>query len=112
MSQVTSIKLGMIVMCVAIVPFSLAQMPRTGTSASNKPAAPSGTVAGQSGSSGSSTVVPRTGTNAPSIPNIGANTNIGTHPGINPGAQIGTNNRANGITVVPIGSPNSKDRKS
>jgi hypothetical protein len=107
MTQITSIRLGVIVMCVAIVPLSLAQTPRTGTSVSNKTAAPTGTVSVPSGLSGSSTVVPRTGTTAPSVPNIGANTNIGTHTGTNAGAQIGARNQASGITAVPSGSPSS-----
>ncbi len=52
MTQITSIKLGVIVMCVATVPMSLAQTPRTGTSGSNKTAATIGTAAGHSGLSG------------------------------------------------------------
>jgi hypothetical protein len=104
MNRITSIKLGVIVMCVAAIPVSLAQTPRTGTSGSNKPAAPTGTVAVPSGLSGSSTLVPRTGTTAPSVPNIGVNTNTGAHPGINPGPQIGTRNQATGITTLPSGS--------
>jgi hypothetical protein len=36
MTQITSIKLGVIVMCVATVPWSLAQRPRTATNGSNQ----------------------------------------------------------------------------
>lgn len=101
MNRITSIKLAVIMMCVATISLSLAQTPRSGTSVSSKTATPAGIVAGQTGSSGSSTVIPRTGTTAPNVPNIGAN------PGINPGAQIGTRNQATGTTVAPIGSPKS-----
>src|SRR2546423_13082965 len=52
MTQITSIKLGLIVMCIAAVTLSLAQTPRTGTSGSNKTAATIGTAAGHSGLSG------------------------------------------------------------
>jgi hypothetical protein len=38
MAQITSIKLGLIAICLATIPLSLAQTPRTGTSGSNKTA--------------------------------------------------------------------------
>ena len=49
MTQIRSIRLGLIAICIATVPLSLAQTPRTGTSGSNKTAATIGTAAGHSG---------------------------------------------------------------
>ena len=48
MTQITLIKLGVIAICIATVPLSLAQTPRTGISGSNKTAATIGTAAGHS----------------------------------------------------------------
>ena len=63
MTQITSIKLGLIAICIATVSLSLAQTPRTGTSGSNKTAATIGTAAGHSGLSGNFPSAVQTGTN-------------------------------------------------
>ncbi|HVH90609.1 MAG TPA: hypothetical protein VM783_04395 [Candidatus Acidoferrum sp.] len=96
MTQITSIKLGLIAICIATVPLSLAQTPRTGTSGSNKTAA-IGTAAGHSGLSGNFPSAVQSGTNFRSSPITGANTNIGTHTGIIGGAQTGISNQTGGI---------------
>lgn len=85
MTQITSIKLGVIVMCVATVPLSLAQTPRIGTSGSKQ------------------TGATQIGTNARSGTNTGVNTNVGAHIGTNAGAQTGIINQAVGITGAAAG---------
>jgi len=81
MTQITSIKLGLIAICIATVSLSLAQTPRTGTSGSNKTAAIIGTAASHTG----------------------ANTNVGVQTGINAGAQIGIGNQTGGIIAGAAG---------
>src|SRR5205807_38486 len=63
MTQITSIKLGLIAICFATVPLSLAQTPRTGTSRSNQTGATIGAPVGQSGLMGNSTSAAQPGTN-------------------------------------------------
>ena len=63
MTQIRSIRLGLIAICIATVPLSLAQTPRTGTSGGNKTAATIGTAAGHSGLSGNFPSAVQTGTN-------------------------------------------------
>ena len=103
MTQITSIKLGVIVMCVATVPLSLAQMPRIGTSGSKPPGAPTTAPTGHSGLSGTSPVAPQTGTNFRSGTITAPNTNVGAHIGTNAGAQTGFSNQAVGITGAAAG---------
>jgi hypothetical protein len=83
MTQITSIKLALIAICIATVPLSLAQMPRTGTSGNNQTGATTRATAGQSGLSGNSTSAAQTGINALSGTSTGLNTNARTHTGIN-----------------------------
>src|SRR4029453_14102225 len=85
MTKINSIKLGVIVMCVAAVPLTLAQTPRIGTSGSEQPGAT------------------QTGTNARSGMNTGVNTNVGAHIGTNAAAQTGISNQAAGITGTAAG---------
>jgi hypothetical protein len=98
MTQITSIKLGLIAICIATVPWSLAQTPRTGTSRSNQTGATTGAMAGHSGLSGNSTSAAQLGTNFRSNTSTAPNTNVGAHMGINAGAQTGTSNPTGGIT--------------
>ncbi len=49
MTQITSIKLGLIAICIATVPLSLAQTPRTGASRSNQTGVTTGAPVGHSG---------------------------------------------------------------
>jgi len=63
MTQITLIKLGVIAMCVATVPLSLAQTPRIGASGSKQPGAT------------------QTGTNLRSGTSTAPNTNAGAHTG-------------------------------
>jgi hypothetical protein len=85
-------------MCVATVPLSLAQTPRTGTSGSNKTAAITPATAGHSGFNGNSTSAAQLGTNLRSSTITAPNTNAGAHIGINGGAQTGISNQTGGIT--------------
>ena len=98
MTQITSIKLGLIAICIATVPLSLAQTPRIGTSGSNQTHVTTPATAGHGGLPGNSTSVGQLGTNPPNSMSTVPNTNAGTHIGINPGAQIGINNQTGGIT--------------
>lgn len=104
MTQITSIKVGLIAMCIATVPLSLAQTPRTRMSGSNQ----IGTTTirapvGQSGLIGNSTNATQLGTNFRSSMSTGPNTNIGAHIGINAGAQTGINNQTGGVTGAAPG---------
>jgi hypothetical protein len=115
MTQIISIKVGLIAMCIATVPLSLAQTPRTRTSGSNQ----IGTTAipapvGHSGLSGNSTSAAQPGTNFRGSMSTGPNTNVAAHIGINPGAQTGISNPTGGIIggtagglSVSIGNPTS-----
>jgi hypothetical protein len=97
MTQITSIKLGLIAICIATVPLSLAQTSRTGTSGINKTAATIGTAAGHSGLSGNFPSAVQTGTNFRGSTSTGPNANAGAHIGINAGAQTGISNQTGGI---------------
>jgi len=101
MTQINSIKLGVIVMCVVTVTLSLAQTPRTGTSGSSQAGATNRAPAGHSGLIGNSTSAPRIGINSRSSTSTGPNTNAGAHIGMNAGAQTGISNPTSGI----IGGP-------
>jgi len=97
MTQITSIKLGLIAICFATVSWSLAQTPRTGTSGSNKTGAITPATAGHSGLSGNFPSAVQTGTNFRSSTSTGPNANMGAHIGINAGAQTGISNQSGGI---------------
>ena len=98
MKKITSIKLGVIVICVATVPWSLAQRPRTATNGSNQTGVTTPALAGHSGLSGNSTSAAQPGTNPASRTITGANTNAGARIGVNAGAQTGISNQTVGIT--------------
>jgi hypothetical protein len=107
MTQITSIKLGLIAICFATVPLIQAQMPRTRTNGSNQIGAAIGATAGHSGLSGNSTSATQLGTNFRSSTITAPNTNVGAHIGINAGAQTGISNPTGGITggaAVGLGS--------
>ena len=112
MTQITSIKLGVIAICIATVALSLAQTPRTGTSGSNKTAATIGTAAGHSGLSGNFPSAVQTGTNFRSSTSTGPNANVGAHIGINAGAQTGISNQTSGITGGGVGGLGSSSGNS
>jgi len=103
MTQITSIKLGLIAICIATIPLSLAQTPRTGTSRSNQTGAITPATAGHSGLSGNSTSAAQLGTNFRSSTITAPNTNAGAHIGINGGAQTGISNQTGGITGAAAG---------
>ncbi|MGC1321615.1 MAG: hypothetical protein WA849_05505 [Candidatus Udaeobacter sp.] len=90
MTQIMSIKVGLIAICLATVPLSLAQTPRT--------AATIGTAAGHSGLRGNFTSAVQTGTNFRSGTSTGPTANVGAHIGINAGAQTGISNQIGGTT--------------
>ena len=77
MTQITLIKLGVIAIGIATVPFSLAQTPRTGISG-----ATTGATVGHSGLIGNSTSAPQIGINTRSSTGTGLNTNTAAHIGI------------------------------
>ena len=97
MNQIKSIQLGVIAICIATVPLSLAQTPRTRTSGSNQTTITTTAVPRYGGSSGNSTRAPQIGINAVGALNTGATTNIGAHTATNPGVQTGISNHAIGI---------------
>jgi len=103
MTQIRSIKLGLIAMCVATVPLSLAQTPRTGTSGSNQTGVAMRPTVGHSGLSGTSTSGTQFGTNFRSGTSTVPNTNFGAHTGMNAGPQIGIGNQTGGVTGGAVG---------
>ena len=106
MTQIISIKVGLIAVCIATVPLSLAQTVRIGTSGSNQTGITTRAPAGHSGLSGNSTGTAQTGTNVLSGTNPGANTNVGAHTGINAGKQTAISNPPGGSTGGVAGSSN------
>jgi hypothetical protein len=112
MTHITLIRFGVIAMCVATVPLSLAQTPRTGTSGSNKTAAITPATAGHSGFNGNSTSAAQLGTNLRSSTITAPNTNAGAHIGINGGAQTGISNQTGGITGGAAGGLGSSSGNS
>jgi hypothetical protein len=106
MTQITSIKLGLIAICFATVPLSLAQTPRTGTSRSNQTGATIGATAGNTALIGNSTSAAQFGTNFRSSTITAPNTNVGGHTGINAGAQTGISNPTGGIIGGPAAGLN------
>src|SRR6476620_11764494 len=93
MTQITLIKLGVVAIGIATVPFSQAQMPRTPTSG-----ATTGATVGHSGLIGNSTIAPQIGINTRSSTSTGPNMNAAAHIGMNAGAQTGISNPTGGIT--------------
>ena len=104
MNQIKSIQLGVIAICIATVPLSLAQTPRTRTSGSNQTITITTAAPIHAGSNGNSTRAPQIGVNA-GIPTItGATPNIGAHTTINAGVQTGISNQGTGITRAVTGN--------
>jgi hypothetical protein len=97
MTQITSIKLGLIGICIATIPWSLAQTPRIGTSGSNQTGITTRAPAVHSGLIGNFTSAAQLGTKPPGRISTGLNTNAGTHIGINPGSQTGISNPTGAI---------------
>src|SRR5882724_9083742 len=105
MNQIKSIQLGVIAICIATVPLSLAQTPRTRTSGSNQTTATTTTAAPiHTGSNGNSIRAPQIGVNAgiPTIP--GTTPNIGAHTATNAGVQTGISDQGTGITRAVTGN--------
>jgi len=102
MNQIKSIQLGVIAICIATVPLSLAQTPRTRTSGSNQTITTTTPI--HTGSNGNSIRAPQIGVNA-GIPTItGTTPNIGAHTAINAGVQTGISNQGTGITRAVTGN--------
>jgi hypothetical protein len=101
MTQIALIRLGLIAICFATVPLSLAQMPRTRTSGSNQTGTTTGATVGHSGLSGNSTSAAQLGTHFRSSTITAPNTNAGAHIGINAGGQTGISNLTGGIIGAP-----------
>src|SRR6266403_2945627 len=107
MNQIKSIQLGVIAICIATVPLSLAQTPRTRTSGSNQTISTTTAAPIHTGSNGNSIRAPQIGVNA-GIPTItGATPNIGAHTAINAGVQMGISNHAIGMTSAAAGNGGS-----
>jgi len=103
MTQITSIKLGLIGICIATVSLSLAQTLRTGTSGSNPTGATIRTTVGHSGLSSKLHQSPfKLGQISGVVTSTGPNANVGVHIGINAGAQSGISN-STGITGAAAG---------
>ena len=102
MNQIESIQLGVIAICIATVPLSLAQTPRSRTSGSNQTsiisAAPIST-----GSNGNATRASQIGINPGNTRITGATRNIGAHAARSTGVQTGISNHAIGITSAAAG---------
>ena len=104
MNQIKSIQLGVIAICIATVPLSLAQTPRTRTGGGNQTITTTTAAPIHTGSNGNSTRAPQIGVNA-GIPTItGATPNIGAHTAINAGVQTGIGNQGTGITRAVTGN--------
>jgi hypothetical protein len=102
MNQIKSIQLGVIAICIATVPLSLAQTPRTRTSGSNQTTTTAAPI--HTGSNRNSIRAPQIGVNS-GIPTItGATPNIGAHTAINAGVQTGISNQGTGITRAVTGN--------
>ena len=102
MNQIKSIQVGVIAICIATVPLSLAQTPRTRTSGSYQTTTTAAPI--HTGSNGNSIRAPQIGVNA-GIPTItGATPNIGAHTAINAGVQTGISNQGTGITRAVTGN--------
>ena len=80
MNQIKSIQLGVIAICIATVPLSLAQTPRTRTSGTNQTTITTTAAPRYGGSSGNSTGATQIGINAATA-NTKANTNAGAQTG-------------------------------
>src|SRR6266481_5972291 len=110
MTQITSIKLGLIAICIATVPLSLAQTPRIGTIRSNQTGAAIGATAGHSGLTGNSTSATQLNFRSSAI--TAPNTNVGAHIGLNAAAQTGISNPTSGITGGAAGGLGSSSGNS
>jgi hypothetical protein len=107
MNQIKSIQLGVIAICIATVPLSLAQTPRIRTSGSNQIITTATAAPIRTGSNGNSTRAPQIGINPGNAAITGAIPNIGPHTATNPGVQTGISNHAIGITSAAVGNGGS-----
>src|SRR5882724_7533099 len=102
MNQIKSIQLGVIAICIATVPLSLAQTPRTRTSGSNQTTTTAASI--HTGSNGNSIRAPQIGINPGNAAITGATPNIGAHTATNAGVQTGISNQGTGITRAVTGN--------
>jgi hypothetical protein len=105
MNQIKSIQLGVIAICIATVPLSLAQTPRTRTSGSNQTTTTAAPI--HTGSNGNSTRAPQIGINPGNAAITGATPNIGAHTATNVRAQTGISNQAIGMTGAAMAKSGS-----
>jgi hypothetical protein len=98
MNQIKSIQVGIIAICFATLPLSLAQMPRIRTSGSNQTTATTTVAPIHTGSNGNLTRAPQIGINPGNAAITRTTPNIGAHTATNPGVQTGISNHAIGIT--------------
>jgi len=102
MNQIKSIRVGLIAVCIATVPLSLAQTPRTRTAGSNQTIIAAAAAPRYSGSSGNSTKGTQSGANAESAISIGANVNAVAHTATSANVQPRT--QATEITRAVAGN--------
>ena len=107
MNQIKSIQLGVIAICIATVPLSLAQTPRTRTSGSNQTITTTTAAPIHTGSNGNSTRAPQIGINPGNAAITGATPNIGAHTATNVRAQTGISNQAIGMTGAAMAKSGS-----
>jgi hypothetical protein len=105
MNQIKSIQVGVIAICMATVPLSLAQTPRTRTGGSNQTTTAAAPI--HTGSNGNTIRAPQIGVNPGNAAITGAIPNIGAHTATNPGVQTGISNHAIGITSAAVGNGGS-----
>ena len=102
MNQGISIQLGVIAICIATVPLSLAQTPRTRTSGTNQTSTTTTAAPVHTGSNGNLARAPQIGINPGNAALTGATSNIGAHTATNPGVQTGIGNHAIGIISAAV----------
>jgi len=107
MNQGISIQLGVIAICIATVPLSLAQTPRTRTSGTNQTSTTTTAAPVHTGSNGNLARAPQIGINPGNAALTGATSNIGAHTATNPGVQTGIGNHAIGIISAAAGKGGS-----
>src|SRR5258708_9456034 len=98
MNQIKSIQLGVIAICIATLPLSLAQTPRTRTSGSNQTITTTTAAPIHTGSNGNSIRAPQIGINPGNAAITGATPHIGAHTALNAGVQTRISNQGTVLT--------------
>jgi hypothetical protein len=107
MNQIKLIQLGVIAICIATVPLSLAQTPRTRTSGSNQTITTTTAAPIHTGSNGNSPRAPQIGINPGNTAITGATPNIRAHTATRATVQTGISSHASGIADTVPGNGGS-----